>query len=131
MNRQPISKTVVFFVDDDDAVRAATRKVLEREDYRVIEAGTAEEARTVLAGEAGQIDILLMDIYLPDGWGASLAQELLSSRPDMVTVYTTGAAKEDPILAGGLGQEPLVLQKPFTIEELLQVMEQARSASEA
>lgn len=118
---------VVFFVDDDVDVRALTQKVLEGGGYRVIEAGSAEEAGKVVDTFDGWIDVLLMDINLPDGWGGTLAQGLLLSRPGMVVVYTTGAAAGDAVLSGGLKDAALVLPKPFSPAELLSVVGEAVS----
>jgi CheY-like chemotaxis protein len=91
----------------------------------MIGASTAAEAAEVIESFEGDIDALLMDINLPDGWGGTLAQALLEEHPEMVVVYTTGYASEDPILSGALNDAPYVLRKPFTSEELLNTLREA------
>ena len=116
---------VVFFVDDDAAVRRVTCTVLERNGYAVLEAGSAEEAVRLLESHPGPINVLLMDINLPDGWGGALAQRLLGQHPEMSVVYTTGFADTDPVLSGALHDAPYVLRKPFSSKELLDVVGRA------
>lgn len=124
------SDKVVFFVDDDADVQRLTRKLLERAGFSVIQALTAEEAEQVAESFDDRIDVLLMDINLPDGWGAMVAQRLRAVHPEMAVVYTTGAAATDPILSGGLHDARWVLHKPFRYEELLTVVEGAMAAGD-
>ena len=121
-------KPVVFFVDDDDHLRKVTGRLLRGRGYEVIEAETAEKAFQVLDSFQGEIDVLLMDINLPDGWGASVAQRLKESQPGMVVVYTTGYADVDPILSGGLNDAEYVVRKPFTTDQLVVELERAVGA---
>jgi DNA-binding NtrC family response regulator len=118
---------VVFFVDDDDNVRSVYGGILRRNGIKVIEAASAEEASRLVEAFTGEIDILLMDINLPDGWGVTLAQRLAEVHPEMVVVYTTGFADSDPILSGALADEPYVLRKPFNAQQLMQTLSAAMS----
>jgi|GEM_PF-1226373 len=124
----PSSPPVVFFVDDDDQLRWTTATILRKHDFEVLEAATAEEAVIRVEAFTRRIDVLLMDINLPDGWGATVAQRLSEIHPEMAVVYTTGFAETDPILSGGLNDAPYVLRKPFTAHDLLTVLEDAMVA---
>lgn len=123
----------VFFVDDDDRLRDVTCRLLRARGYTVIEAESAERALEVLDTYEGEIDVVLMDINLPDGWGASVAQRLRAVRPNMAVVFTTGYADVDPILASALNDAEFVVKKPFSTEQLVEVLERALGgkASEA
>jgi len=116
---------VVFFVDDEEGIRSIWSLVLRENGYEVIEAGSAEEAATRIETLREPIDVLLMDINLPDGWGASVAQRLRETHPEMTVVFTTGYASSDPILSGGLGDAPFVIRKPSPTEEVLRTIEAA------
>jgi CheY-like chemotaxis protein len=94
----------------------------------MIAASSAAEAEEVLDSYEGEIDALLMDINLPDGWGAIVAQRLRSARPGMAVVYTTGFAEIDPILSGGLSGSDYVIRKPFTGDQLAEVISRAIAA---
>lgn len=115
----------VFFVDDDDRLRTVTCRLLKTRGFEVLEADSAERALELLDGYEGVIDVVLMDINLPDGWGASLAQRLRGARPGMAVVFTTGYADVDPILASALNDAQFVVKKPFSTDALVEVLERA------
>ncbi len=93
---------VVFFVDDEAGIRHVANRLLRKRG--------------------------LMDIHLPDGWGAIVAQRLVNARPDMAVVYTTGLAEIDPILSGGLAGAQFVIRKPFTGDQLADTLSRAIAA---
>lgn len=121
-------KPVVFFVDDDDGIRHVANRLLRKRGFDMIGASSAAEASDVVDRYEGEIDALLMDINLPDGWGAMVAQRLRTSRPEMAVVYTTGFAEIDPILSGGLATAQYVIRKPFTGDQLAEVLTRAIEA---
>jgi CheY-like chemotaxis protein len=91
----------------------------------MIGAATAAEALEVVEDFEGGIDALLMDINIPDGWGAQVTQRLCTECPDMAVVYTTGFAEIDPILSRGLNSTEYVIRKPFTGDQLAKVLTRA------
>ncbi len=121
-------QAVVFFVDDDDSVRGVYAAILRKNGMKVLEAASAEEANRMAEAFTDAIDVLLMDIHLPDGWGASLAQTLAEIHSEMKVVYTTGFADSDPILSGALADAPFVLRKPFNAQQLIETISAAMSA---
>lgn len=123
-----MTRGTVFFVDDDDRLRSVTCRLLKARGFSVLEADSAEKAMDVLETFEGTIDVVLMDINLPDGWGASVAQRLRAARPDMAVVFTTGYADVDPILASALNDAEFVVKKPFSTEKLVEVLERAIAA---
>lgn len=118
-------RRVIFFVDDDEQLHRAVSELLEHRGFEVIGAHSAQDAVRLLESHEGQIDVLLMDINLPDGWGASVAQRLLEIRPEMAVVYTTGFAEKDPVLAGGLNDAQYVVRKPFSTDEITEILDRA------
>lgn len=124
-NSEDERRQVIFFVDDDKALHRAVTDILQHRGFEVVGAHSAQEAVTVIESYQGEIDALLMDINLPDGWGASVAQRLLEVRPEMAVVYTTGFAEEDAVLAGGLNDAAYVVRKPFSTDELTEVIARA------
>ncbi len=109
----------VLLVEDDDAVRALSRRVLTQAGYRVLQASRPSEARE-LAEQGGRIHLLLTDVMLPETSGPELARELTALSPDLKVLYTSGYT------AGHLALEDLVnpgrafLPKPFGPVQLLQ-----------
>lgn len=119
---------VVFFVDDDDALRRLVARAV-RGHFEFLGAGSVAEASEVAERYGGPIDVVLMDIFLPDGWGSVAAQRIREARPHVPVVYTTGMAETDPILSSALNDAPWVLQKPFGVEELLDVLNRAAATN--
>lgn len=118
-------KPVVFFVDDEAGVRRIANRLLRKRGFDMIAAGTAAEALDVVERFEGTIDVLLMDINLPDGWGGRVAQQLRTSRPGMAVVYTTGLAEIDPVESGGLSGAEFMIRKPFTGDQLADAVTRA------
>jgi FixJ family two-component response regulator len=54
-----------------------------------------------------------------------VAQRLIAVRPDLAVVYTTGFAEIDPIQSGGLVGAEQVIRKPFTGDQLADVLTRA------
>jgi len=104
----------VLVVEDDAALRELTREFLQSSGYKVLEAGTPEEALRVAAQHSGRIDLLLTDVIMPKMNGRELAKKLLSVRPEMKVLYISGYT-DDAIMRHGLLEEGLAfLQKPYT-----------------
>jgi DNA-binding NtrC family response regulator len=127
-SEHPQRNPVVFFVDDESGIRHIANRLLRKRGFEVITAASAVEAEEVMHGHEGEIDALLMDINLPDGWGAAVAQRLTGARPGMAVVYTTGMAEIDPILSGGLAGGEFVIRKPFTGDQLADTLTRAIEA---
>ena len=74
----------ILVVDDETGIRELIRKILRRERYRVLEAGTAEEALSLSQTTAAQgqsIDLLITDVMLPGIHGPELARRMQQAAP--------------------------------------------------
>lgn len=89
MNADPIS---VLVVDDDYRVAAVHTEFVERvEGFRVVaQAHTAAEAREL--AQSLHPELVLMDIYLPDGDGLQVLRELLGSPPSPAVIVISAAS---------------------------------------
>jgi CheY-like chemotaxis protein len=80
----------VLVVDDHPDSAEATAQLLELHGHETRAAHTCAEARTVVIGDAPFVpDLVLMDLYLPDGDGFGLATELcqaLPARPALIAL---------------------------------------------
>ena len=56
----------ILIVDDSELNRMALAEILAINSYDVLEASGGVEAISVLQGEGGQIDLVLLDLYMPD-----------------------------------------------------------------
>ena len=85
----------ILLVEDDEAVRLITRRVLERFGYTIREASTAREAREIWRGHREEIALLLTDIIMPEGvTGRDLAEDLRRDRPGLKVMFMSGYSAE-------------------------------------
>jgi two-component system cell cycle sensor histidine kinase/response regulator CckA len=105
----------VLLVEDDNAVRALARRLLQGEGYTVIDAPTGEEglARWREAVSRGEtIDVVVTDIVMPDMGGRELVTRLRASNPRLPVVYVSSYFAD--AVAGLDMSEPVeLLEKPF------------------
>ena len=125
----------VLIVEDEDAVRCATRDYLGRRGYRVLEAACGEDALRLSDQHAGAIDLLVTDAVMPGMSGMALAQEMSARRPGIRILCVSGYT-EASMSAHGLSADTAFLQKPFSlaalaakVRELLDVGSVVRRAS--
>jgi two-component system KDP operon response regulator KdpE len=110
----------VLLVEDERELRATLQAALQVEGYRVVASASLADARAVLAQalQRGGLDIVLLDLGLPDGDGASLLAELRRVRGTPVIVLSArpGDAQKVQLLDAGADD---YLVKPFSLAELL------------
>jgi len=108
----------VLVAEDEDAVRQIIEKALQARGYRVMVARDGTEALALASGHAGQIDLLVTDVVMPDMNGRVLSQRLTQVRPTIKTLYLSGYT-DDAILHHGVLEEGVAfLQKPFSLGAL-------------
>jgi two-component system, cell cycle sensor histidine kinase and response regulator CckA len=109
---------VVLVTEDEDPIRALSRRILEREGYTVLEARDGREAIRVAAGYPGPIELLITDLVMPNVGGTELFAHLRLLRPDLRVLFVSGYTDDD-IVRRGLGDScSAFLQKPFTARSL-------------
>ncbi len=108
----------ILLVEDESAVRAITRRLLQANGYRVLEASGGGEALEVCRRHAGAIDLVLTDLMMPSMGGKELAEKIGKIHPGIRIIFMSGYT-EDSLMRRELGQSRLVfLQKPFTAAAL-------------
>src|SRR5439155_115162 len=80
----------VLVAEDEDAVRQIIEKALQARGYKVMVARDGSEALALASRHAGQIDLLVTDVIMPDMNGRVLCQRLTQVRPTMKTLYLSG-----------------------------------------
>jgi CheY-like chemotaxis protein len=108
---------VIMVVEDDDRVRNMSVEALRELGYTVIEAGRPADAiRMFDAGQ--QIDLLFTDVVMPEMSGRQLADHLLTMKPDLKVLFTTGYTRNAIVHNGVLDSGTQLLSKPFTVDDL-------------
>jgi two-component system cell cycle sensor histidine kinase/response regulator CckA len=111
------AKGTVLVVDDEDAVRKTTARLVKSLGYEVYAASTLSEAVEHSNAHQGRIDMLLCDIAMPGEDGRDLAAELVRLRPELKVLFMSGYSSDmqEMRLDGAL-----FVQKPFSRDELAQ-----------
>ncbi len=109
----------ILLVEDDAAVRQATRRVLEGAGYRVRCAGDGDEALARLAHEGAGVSLVLSDVGMANMRGDELAEIIATRRPELPVLLMTGydSAK--------VSSPAAVLRKPVAEHTLLQAVREA------
>jgi PAS domain S-box-containing protein len=108
---------VVLVVEDDAAVRATTSGMLEDLGYSVVCAETASAALELIQANAS-VDLVFSDVVMPDGMsGVELAQQIVSLRPHLPVLLTSGYTAQRVIPETPAGELTL-LKKPFSHADL-------------
>ena len=103
----------ILVVEDQEAVRRLTRRILEKRGYHVLDAGEPEAALR-MALEGG-IDLVLTDVVMPGMSGLELAARIHSRVPGMRVMFMSGFTGHSALdeTAGAA-----FIRKPFTPEGL-------------
>ena len=109
----------ILLVEDAQPLRKLAQTFLEAAGFRVLSAGSGEEALEVAASSGVTFDLLLTDVVMPGMNGRVLAEQLLPRQPGIKLLYMSGYT--DSFIAGHgvLDPETHLLHKPFTEEILI------------
>jgi two-component system KDP operon response regulator KdpE len=116
----------VLLVEDEELNRVLVRAILSRAGHdtvkaiELVEAGDLRAARSVL--EDGDVDLILLDVNLPDGNGLSLASDLAAreGRPQVVAL-TASVLPHERAAAMAAGCDGF-LDKPYAAQDLLDLL---------
>ncbi|HZE07847.1 MAG TPA: PAS domain S-box protein, partial [Gemmatimonadaceae bacterium] len=87
----------ILLVEDEEAVRGLTCRILEKQGYRVIPAQHGRDAMEIASREKGQIDLVLTDVVMPGMNGRGLVERLVGVRPTIKSLYMSGYTDDDII----------------------------------
>lgn len=106
----------ILIVDDEETLCYFLKESLEDKGYQAVTAYTAAEGMDVVTRQ--QIDLVLLDLRLPDGDGLAVLSEIRKSDSNLPVIVLTGhAGVESAVQAMKLGAYDYV-EKPINLEEL-------------
>jgi two-component system, OmpR family, response regulator RegX3 len=103
----------VLLIEDDDSIAVPLVSGLRRQGFEVVRAATGEAALG-----AGQADVVLLDLGLPDRDGLDVCRELRARSDVPIIVVTARGEEMDRVLGLELGADDYVV-KPFGFRELV------------
>ena len=123
--------STVLVVEDDAHVRRVAVRALSDLGYRVLEAGGVREAGERADAHHGSIDMVVMDVVLPDGSGKEAAAALRARRPDLSVLFVSGYAEDLLVHRGVPARGVRFLPKPYTPRDLAGAVRGALDAAAA
>jgi two-component system cell cycle sensor histidine kinase/response regulator CckA len=115
----------ILLVEDEAGVRAAVSEMLRAGGYEVVAAESAEQALRVFEREAGDFHLVFSDVVLPDRDGLQLVDELLSRKPELSALLTSGYTDQRSQWLAICERGFHFLQKPYGLSDLLPVVREA------
>ena len=109
----------VLIVEDEPDIRKTIDYNLSKESFKVVQAESIAEGEKALA--ANKIDVIILDLMLPDGSGLTLCRDIKSNATTKhipVIILTAKTEEVDRIVGFELGADDYVT-KPFSVRELI------------
>lgn len=120
----------ILLVDDNDDARITVARILEMSGYGVVQAANAKAASALLKEKTP--DLVITDIFMPDGDGFEMLSELRERAPKIPVIAISGGGSHQGVdvlsAAGRLGAKK-VLYKPFARRQLLDAITEALADS--
>jgi signal transduction histidine kinase/ActR/RegA family two-component response regulator len=114
----PRGAETILVVEDDEAVRATTHRMLERQGYRVIAAQGEDDCFEAARDRSRRIDLLVTDVVMPGIHGKELYDQLAALQPGLQVLYMSGHTQSIIAHHGVLEPGACFIQKPFSVASL-------------
>ena len=119
-----LAATTLLLIDDEQNVLRALSRLLRRDGYQILTAGSFAEALDALASH--RVDLILCDQRMPDGKGTDLLGTIKTAYPDTIRMILSGYADLNTVTeAINGGAVYRFLTKPWDDEQLRQVVRDA------
>jgi CheY-like chemotaxis protein len=113
-------KETLLLVEDDPALLKITKRMLAAQGYAVLAANTPGEAILLAWEHAPEIQLLLVDVIMPEMNGRELKNKLMTLNPHFKCLFMSGY-RANAIVNCGMtdhGAHTDFIQKPFTMKEI-------------
>ena len=114
----------VLLVDDNHLAAMALSLMLEKRGLRVLKASSVEAALTLLEARSDEIDLVILDMILPNMGGQEALNQMRATAPKAKFMLTSGCGPDDSVCrllnCGGVG----FIQKPYDDRELYQKIQE-------
>lgn len=113
-------RATILVVEDDAMVRETIVRLLSISGYEVIEADCGEQGIEKLEKNKDRVAVIISDVVMPGISGKELAERALEQNPGIKIILTSGYPDMTVAFHGALNDRFLLLQKPFTADELFE-----------
>jgi two-component system, cell cycle sensor histidine kinase and response regulator CckA len=112
------ARATLLVVDDEEMVRRLAARMLASMGYRVLVAGSGQEAVRLLRRGAHRIDAVVTDVAMPGIGGRELGETIAQCWSQIRVLYMSGFAEKRMVDEGAVDPTIPFIQKPFTSEQL-------------
>jgi len=111
----------ILLVEDEETLSMAVSRMLRKKGYSVLEAADGLAAVDLFRANHHAIDLVLLDLTLPEMSGQQVLRELRRIQPNLKVILTTAYGREMALTSLGGLQPWLFLRKPYRFDELLKL----------
>jgi PAS domain S-box-containing protein len=104
----------ILVVDDEDAIREVTRRILSRSGYEVLTAANGEDALAIVGERGAEIHMVISDVIMPKMLGKEVAEKVHAMFPDLPVLFMSGYAQPILTTQGTLDPGVTLVEKPFS-----------------
>ncbi len=109
----------ILIIEDELSIASLLQTNFEIEGYCCKVCHTLKEAEATLAAHSQDIDVVILDVLLPDGNGVEYCQKLKRNHPDIPVLILSALGESADRIKGLRSGAADYLGKPFDLEELL------------
>jgi CheY-like chemotaxis protein len=110
---------LILVVDDEPSVRKLASAILSRNGYRTVTAAEGREGIKLFEQHHKNIRLVVSDLMMPQLDGPGMLRELRTIEPEFKSIIITGLGEENRIAEAKAAGADLILNKPFTADQLL------------
>lgn len=116
----PASRHTILVAEDDAAVRDFVRIVLEQAEFEVITAPNGRAAGDLFDAAPSAFDLLLTDVVMPLATGVELAARVRATHPEFPVLFMSAFPGSPGLAPCALPPGAPLLEKPFSLAQLLE-----------
>ena len=110
---------LILVVDDEPSVRKLASAILARNGYRTVTAAEGREGLKMFEQHRQNIRLVVSDLMMPQLDGPTMLRGLRELKPELKSIIITGLGEENRIAEAKAAGADLILNKPFTADQLL------------
>ncbi|PKN20869.1 MAG: hypothetical protein CVU71_03570 [Deltaproteobacteria bacterium HGW-Deltaproteobacteria-6] len=108
----------ILIVEDEETVLKLSKNMLELLGYKVLAAGSKDQALQLAREHSHDIDLLLTDVVMPNINGKELSELIIAIKPGLKRLFMSGYTADVIALQGVLDEGVKFISKPFTLKDL-------------
>ena len=115
---------LILVIDDEDMLRDVLKEVLEMVGFSALFASSGREGIQLFEENQDRVQLILMDILMPEMSGIETHKEIKALDPDMKFIFMSGFPDKDALSLRELVGDYVFVKKPFSVKEIVSEIRQ-------